>query len=119
MTIIRDTDPDLLGRAETGPVVTMLRMRVRPGCEEEFVRAWEKAAGAIAGIAGQISQELLRDEADPRVFVVLATWSDRAGLDHFGRGIHRDQLTEALRELRESAERNNYHSLLRVKGSDG
>lgn len=118
MTIIRDEVPDLAAPARTGPVVTMLRMRVRPGCEEEFVRAWKKAAGAIAGIAGQLSQELLRDEADPGVFVVVATWSDRVSLDHFSRGEHRNQLTEALRELRESAERNNYHTLLRVKGND-
>jgi quinol monooxygenase YgiN len=98
------------------PVTTMLRMRVRPGCADEFVRAWRRAAASIADTPGQISQELFRDADDPMTFVVAATWADRGRLDAFGRGTGRERLTAALRDLRESAERHTYSSVHRVEG---
>jgi quinol monooxygenase YgiN len=102
---------------EAEPVTTMLRMRVRPGCADEFVRAWHRAAASIADTPGQISQELFRDADDPMTFVVAATWADRGRLDAFGRGADRERLTAALRDLRESAERHTYNSVHRVEGS--
>lgn len=123
MTTTPETVPDTdrapaTSATSSGPVVTMLRMRVRAGCEAEFAAAWERAAAAIADAGGQISQELLRDEKDPQEFVVVATWSDRVRLDLFGRGEHRERLTAALRDLRESAERHTYQSLARMQGRD-
>jgi quinol monooxygenase YgiN len=97
-------------------VVTMLRMRVRPGQEDNFVDAWHEAATSIAGTPGQLSQELFRDTDDLRSFVIVATWSDRERLDAFGGSEDRERLTAALRGLRESAERHTYDRVHRIEG---
>jgi quinol monooxygenase YgiN len=97
--------------AGTGTVRTLLRMRTRPGCEQEFVAAWRSAAEEISRLPGNVRQDLHRDADDPRTFLILSEWTDRARLDAFGRSEQRDRLMAVVRELRESAERSTYHVL--------
>ncbi len=111
---------------EEGPVTahdravrTLLRMRVREGCEQAFEDAWREAAEHIAAVPGNIRQELMRDAADPRTFLVVADWTDRAAVDGFGRSAARETLTAALRDLREDADRSTYELLATVPGRQG
>jgi 2-polyprenyl-6-methoxyphenol hydroxylase-like FAD-dependent oxidoreductase/heme-degrading monooxygenase HmoA len=101
---------------ETPVVRTLLRMRTRPGCEEEFEQSWQRAAVEISKVPGNLRQELVRDADDPRTFVITSDWVDRAAVDAFGRSSARETLTEALRELREDASRNTYELLHTVEG---
>lgn len=90
---------------------TVLRMRAREGCEAQFEQAWRSAADAISRVPGNLRQELIRDAEDPRMFLITSDWSDHAALDEFGRSAARDELTAALRELREHADKNTYQVL--------
>jgi heme-degrading monooxygenase HmoA len=112
MTAIEDRSATGAG----GPVRTLLRMRVREGCETQFEAAWRAAAAQIAGQPGNIRQELMRDAGDPRTFLITADWADRAAVDGFGRSSARETLTAALRELREDASRDTYELLATIPG---
>jgi quinol monooxygenase YgiN len=95
-------------------ILTVLRMRAREGCEQALVDAWRRSAQEIGQIPGSVRQDLLVDADDPRSYLIVAEWGDRAALDAFGRSEYRDRLTAALRELRESAERRTYRVLISV-----
>ncbi|MGY1682541.1 FAD-dependent monooxygenase [Geodermatophilus sp. SYSU D01176] len=96
-------------------VRTLLRMRARAGCEAEFEAAWHRAAAEIARVPGNLRQELMRDEGDPRWFGIVSDWTDRASVDAFGRSAARETLTEALRDLREDATRSTFTVLATVQ----
>ena len=98
-------------------VRTLLRMRAREGREAEFAAAWHRAAAEISRVPGNLRQELMRDEGDPRWFGIVSDWTDRASVDAFGRSAARETLTEALRDLREDAARNTYEVLAVVPGA--
>ncbi|WP_244522601.1 FAD-dependent monooxygenase [Geodermatophilus africanus] len=89
-------------------------MRAREGCEAEFEAAWHRAAAEIARVPGNLRQELMRDEGDPRWFGIVSDWTDRASVDAFGRSAARETLTEALRDLREDATRSTFTVLATV-----
>ena len=97
-----------------GAVRTLLRMRVREGCEAQFEEAWRTAAVRIAEEPGNVRQELMRDAGDPRTFLITADWADRAAVDAFGRSSARETLTAELRELREDASRDTYEVLASI-----
>ncbi|SET74525.1 FAD-dependent monooxygenase [Geodermatophilus poikilotrophus] len=103
--------PGTGGRAA---VRTLLRMRAREGCEAEFEAAWRRAAADISRVPGNLRQELMRDEGDPRWFAIVSDWTDRASVDAFGRSEARETLTEALRDLREDATRSTFTVLATV-----
>ena len=105
-----------LGVGGRAAVRTILRMRTREGCEEQFEGAWRQAAAEISRVPGNLRQELVRDADDPRTFLVTADWADRASVDAFGRSSARETLTAALRELREDASRNTYEVLATIPG---
>jgi quinol monooxygenase YgiN len=111
MTAIEDSTE------QGGAVRTLLRMRVREGCEAQFEAAWRTAAVRIAEEPGNLRQDLLRDAGDPRTFLITADWTDRAAVDAFGRSSSREILTAALRELREDASRNTYQVLATLPGA--
>jgi quinol monooxygenase YgiN len=95
-------------------VRTVLRMRAREGCEQAFTEAWHRSAQEIGQVPGSVRQDLLVDADDPRSYLIVAEWTDRAALDAFSRSEYRDRLTAALRDLRESAERSTYRVLMSV-----
>jgi quinol monooxygenase YgiN len=97
-----------------GTVRTFLRMRAREGCEQAFVDAWQRSAQEISQVPGCVRQDLLTDADDPRTYLIVAEWADRSAVDAFGRSEHRDRLTAALRDLRESAERSTYRVLATI-----
>ena len=96
-------------------VRTVLAMRTREGCEQQFESEWLSAAEQIRTLDGCLHQDLVRDAEDPRSYLVISDWADRERLDAFGRSEHRDRLLEVIRELRESAERHTYQVLHSVR----
>jgi 2-polyprenyl-6-methoxyphenol hydroxylase-like FAD-dependent oxidoreductase/heme-degrading monooxygenase HmoA len=112
------TVEDRPATAHEGAVRTLLRMRVREGCEQRFEDAWREAAAQIAAVPGNLKQELLRDGNDPRTFLIAADWADRSAVDAFGRSSAREALTEALRDLREDADRSTFELLYGISGGE-
>jgi heme-degrading monooxygenase HmoA len=80
-----------------------LHMKVRPGAEEEFVRAFSAIAEKVRDDAGSVRQTLMRDPEDPRSFVVMTYWVSRDAFTQFERSSAQDELTAPLRALRESS----------------
>ncbi|MFR9776144.1 FAD-dependent monooxygenase [Micromonospora sp. MS34] len=78
---------------------TMLRLTARPGCESVMEVACRTVAGQIAGLAGSIRQDLLRDAADPLVFVLVAEWSDEGAHRRYLAGPVATRFVEAVRPL--------------------
>ncbi|MDG4825459.1 FAD-dependent oxidoreductase [Asanoa sp. WMMD1127] len=101
---------------DESPVRTILRMRAREGCADAFEAAWRTAADEISRTPGSLRQELIRDAEDPRTFLIISDWRDQRALDAFGPSAAREQLTAALRDLRESGEKNTYEVLQTVVG---
>ncbi|SNS55004.1 2-polyprenyl-6-methoxyphenol hydroxylase [Geodermatophilus pulveris] len=99
-------------------VRTMLRMQAREGCEAQFEAAWHRAAAEISRVPGNVRQELMRDEGDPRWFAIVSDWTDRASVDAFGRSAAREALTESLRDLREDATRSTFTVLATVDAAE-
>ena len=65
-------------------VRTLLRMRAREGCEAEFAAAWHRAAAEIARVPGNLRQELMHDEGDPRWFGIVREWTDLGSEEALG-----------------------------------
>ncbi|MEV0720391.1 FAD-dependent oxidoreductase [Asanoa sp. NPDC050611] len=101
---------------DDSPVRTILRMRAREGCADAFEAAWRVAADEISRVPGSLRQELIRDAEDPRTFLIISDWRDQEALDAFGPSAARENLTAALRDLRESGEKNTYALLQTVVG---
>ncbi|GAB3196014.1 hypothetical protein GCM10027261_17710 [Geodermatophilus arenarius] len=99
------TAPGTGGRATAPGVRTVLRVRAREGCEDAFAAAWQQAAAAVARVPGNLRQELVRDADDPRWFGFVSDWTDRAAADAFEGSAAREDLTAALRDLREDTAR--------------
>ncbi|MGY1777343.1 FAD-dependent monooxygenase [Geodermatophilus sp. SYSU D00804] len=99
------TAPGTGGRAAAPGVRTVLRVRAREGCEDAFAAAWQRAAAAVARVPGNLRQELVRDADDPRWFGFVSDWTDRAAADAFEGSAAREDLTAALRDLREDTAR--------------
>ena len=82
----------------------VLRLRVRPGREEEFEAVWREISGSVRDTPGNLRQVLLRDAGDPRCYVISSDWETAAAFRSFERSPEQDVLTAPLRALRESAE---------------
>ncbi|WP_433429232.1 antibiotic biosynthesis monooxygenase family protein [Nonomuraea sp. CA-141351] len=80
-----------------------LRMRVKPGKERAFEKAWWKVALATSYNPGNLGQALLRD-TEPSSFVITSDWISVEAFRAFERSPEQDALTAPLRDLRESAE---------------
>lgn len=98
---------------------TILRMQVREGREAEFETAWRTAADEISRVPGNLRQELSRDLDDPRAFLIVSDWVDRAAADGFGRSAARESLTAALRDLRDDASSSAFQVLATVPAVNG
>ena len=85
----------------SGEARAHLRVRVRPGCEEAFERAWRASVDAVGRVPGCVRQELLRDCADPLGVVVVTTWTDERALREFGRSRLAASVTARLRGFAE------------------
>jgi quinol monooxygenase YgiN len=91
-------------------------MRAVEGSEHSFERGLREAMDEISRVPGNLRQELIRDADDPRTFLIISDWTDRAALDEFGRSRHRDRIMAAVREIRESAERHTYEVVQSIAG---
>jgi heme-degrading monooxygenase HmoA len=80
-----------------------LHLKVRPGCELEFQRAWQEVAAEVRRVPGSLRQALTRSERDPGMFTITSDWADEDSFRAFERSPAQDALTARLRELRESA----------------
>ncbi|MEU5726495.1 FAD-dependent monooxygenase [Micromonospora sp. NPDC047738] len=97
---------------------TMVRMRARPGCEPAVAAAWRTAAGQIAGLAGNLRQDLLLDASDPRVFVVVTEWADESALRDYENGAVAGRFAGAVRPLVEPPGPGSYR-VMRDPGGAG
>ena len=80
-----------------------LHLKIRPGLEADFERAWRDVARAVQRAPGNLRQALLRDPADAGAFVITSDWADEASFRCFERSPEQDALTATIRALRESA----------------
>jgi quinol monooxygenase YgiN len=86
-------------------VRTVLKMRVREGCERSFEDVWAEAAPKIRQYAGLLGQSLLREKDQPRTYVIMADWETIDHLDAFENSPVRRALSAALTPLREAAQK--------------
>jgi heme-degrading monooxygenase HmoA len=82
---------------------TVLEMRVREGRTQEFERVWRTAAAVAARYPGAGRQTMLRDPGDPLVYTITADWETREDLTRYQVSRDREELSEVLERLRESA----------------
>lgn len=93
-----------------------LHMKVKPGTEDEFVRAFEEIAKHVRADPGSIRQALLRDPKDPTSFVVMSDWVSREAFSEFEHSSEQDNLTAPLRAVRESATMEVHELVFEISG---
>jgi heme-degrading monooxygenase HmoA len=93
-----------------------LTMKVKPGREEDFERAWRAIAEHVRTAPGNVRQTLLRDPNDPRMFVVESDWESREAFGSFERSPEQDDLTAPLRDLRESGQMVIHDLVVHIEG---
>jgi heme-degrading monooxygenase HmoA len=86
-----------------GMIRATLHLKIRPGHELEFERAWQDVAVEVRHVPGSVRQALTRNERDPSAFTITSDWADRDSFHAFERSAAQDALTARLRALRESA----------------
>jgi heme oxygenase (mycobilin-producing) len=80
-----------------------LYMKVKPGREDDFERAWHAVSERARHVPGNLRQTLMRDPGDDSTFVITTEWDSRETYHAFEVSPEQDELTAPLRELRESA----------------
>lgn len=80
-----------------------LDLKIRPGHELEFQRAWQDVAAEVRHLPGSLRQALTRNERDPSAFTITSDWADEDSFRAFECSPEQDELTATLRALRESA----------------
>jgi heme-degrading monooxygenase HmoA len=93
-----------------------LRMRVRPGLEQDFQQLWEKIALEVRRTPGNLRQDLLR--GGEREFVITTDWATREAFHAFEQSGEQNGLTAPLRELRESVSMETADLLIHVEGDE-
>lgn len=93
-----------------------LTIKVRSGQEAPFQAAWRAVAAEAARAAGNVRQALLRDPADPRLFVITSDWESAAAFRAFERSPEQDALTAPIRALREAASMTVHDLVIHVEG---
>jgi heme-degrading monooxygenase HmoA len=93
-----------------------LRLQVRAGEEHSFERAWLAVAAEVRRTPGSVRQALLRDPADPAVFVVTSDWESAEAFREFERSPRQDALTAPVRALRESASMTVHDLVAHLEG---
>ncbi len=93
-----------------------LYMKVKPGREADFERAWRAVAEKVRLLPGNLRQALLRDWQNPSSFVLTSDWESRETFHRFERSPEQDALTAPLRELRESARMTVHDVLVHLEG---
>jgi heme-degrading monooxygenase HmoA len=86
-------------------VRTVLKMRVREGCEQSFEEVWAQAAPEISRYPGHLGQFLMREQDEPRTYVIMADWESARHLDDFEHSPVRQALSAKLTPLREFAQK--------------
>jgi len=92
-------------------------MRIRAGAESEFERAWVRGATDVAGLPGNIRQELLRDAEHPSRYMVTSDWEDAAALEVFSGSPQRVEFSAVLETFRETATRDVFELVQRLESS--
>jgi heme-degrading monooxygenase HmoA len=93
-----------------------LTLQVRTGHERAFERAWTAVAAEVRRTPGNVRQALLRDPADPAMFMVTSDWESAEAFRDFERSAHQDALTAPLRALRESASMTVHDLVAHLEG---
>jgi heme-degrading monooxygenase HmoA len=86
-----------------GMIRATLHLKIRPGRELEFRRAWKDVAAEVSRLPGSLRQSLTRSERDPSTFTITSDWADEDSFRAFERSAEQDALTARIRALRESA----------------
>jgi len=80
-----------------------LYLKIRPGQELAFQRAWRDVAVEVRRLPGCLRQALTCNERDPSAFTITSDWADEDSFRAFESSPEQDALTATLRALRESA----------------
>ena len=86
-------------------VRTVLKMRVREGCERPFEDVWAEVAPRVREYPGLLGQSLLREKDQPRTYMIMADWETAEHLRAFEESPVRQALSAALTPLREAAQK--------------
>ena len=87
------------------PVYTGAEWLIAPGREEDFVRAWtEFVDWSLAEAEGALGGMLLQDPSEPRRFLSLGPWTDRAAAEALFTRPDVQERSAPLRELADTFE---------------
>jgi heme-degrading monooxygenase HmoA len=77
-----------------------LIMKVRPGCEDAFIQAWQEVANYTRSVPGNVRQSLQRDRNEGQSFTITSDWQDLASFLAYESSPEQDAITAPLRDLR-------------------
>ncbi|GGS91684.1 antibiotic biosynthesis monooxygenase family protein [Streptomyces cinerochromogenes] len=66
-----------MASAQAGTFRVLLTVRVRPGTEAEFERAWEEGSKEVTAQSGNLGHTLARSAQEESVYFVVSDWTDR------------------------------------------
>lgn len=87
----------------------LLRVRVTPGREEDFLERYDALAQRIEqGLAGHVVHELCQSTEEPDRWVIASRWETLEASQGWERSAEHRELTMRLRECWDEAERSAY-----------
>src|SRR5260221_10588171 len=92
-----------------------LTMKVRPGCEDAFIQAWQAVANYTRHVPGNLRQSLQRDLNEGQLFTITSDWQDQASFIAYERSPEQDAITTSLRDLRLSTQMSITDLLLYIE----
>jgi heme-degrading monooxygenase HmoA len=61
----------------------MLRMRIKPGMEEEFERVWSEVGDSVTSHSANLGQWLCRGEEEAGIYYIISDWADEPRFREF------------------------------------
>ena len=93
----------------------MLRMRIRPGTEEEYERTWLKIGQVITDHPANIGQCLMRGDEDG-IYYIVSDWADEARFREFERSAEHVEHREKLHPFRTGGEMWTMRMIYQMRG---
>lgn len=95
----------------------MLRMRIRPGAEEEFERTWLTIGKAVTDHPANIGQWLLRGDEDEPVYYIISDWTDEPRFREFEHSAEHLEHRKQLHPYRTGGEMWTMRPVFQMRGN--
>lgn len=95
----------------------MLRMEIKPGMEDEFVRVWTEVGDSVTSHPANLGQWLSRSIDEPGVYYIVSDWTDEPRFREFEHSDRHLEHRQLLHPYRSGGSMVTMHVVAHLRGT--